>query len=66
MSQLPDGCVLKGCEDPWVSYAVEGPCAVTGACCAGYGECQEMSATECAQAGGAYQGDETRCESAAC
>lgn len=37
-----------------------------GACCDVVGLCAEMTAADCASVGGAYQGDNTTCDAAAC
>jgi hypothetical protein len=42
-----------GCQDPM-------PCITTGACCTANG-CQVLTPSDCAAAGGMYQGDNTNC-----
>ncbi|MEZ4654212.1 MAG: hypothetical protein R3E12_11650 [Candidatus Eisenbacteria bacterium] len=50
--------------------AGDAPCPVvaepTGACCFSDGTCQELTANECATAGGAYQGDGSLCDPNPC
>jgi hypothetical protein len=38
----------------------------TGACCLGNGTCQELTASDCASAGGSYHGDGTVCSPSPC
>ncbi len=42
------------------------PCEPVGACCMPDGSCQLVTASECANLGGSYQGDNTDCATANC
>ena len=42
------------------------PSAPTGACCFNDGTCDTLTASQCATAGGTYQGDNTACEANLC
>ncbi len=43
-----------------------GDCLITGACCIDDGSCSEQSSSDCAAAGGDYNGDNSACSDADC